>query len=373
MSTQSAGNEPPTNLASSSHNPARSTPGSLSDNVGSVKTAVLSILKDTVWPRRSTDTARDLRRIIENASSLTNIPKDDHHIQIEHRASLEQLIAVLGGVRSKLQAASNTYGEKKKGFRGKVKQVLEYKERSKCNQVLESCRTEVKDALAPLPNVPTLGPVGGKIGHEANTLPQAVTSQSTMAAPPPDQDAPVIPDDQFNDPPKRREWLGGVKTAFTVVEGIVGTIPVVGTYVAAAAKTGAAIVDIIQKIDGNEEAAKSLASNALQLSEILKPFKDRSVEKHEGEFTKLMSNLQLELHRVQDRIAELKSTSVLEKAFLSGDHADTLKQYDKAIREEQQKLLDRLGNASYGARGDSIDDVICLEGTRVEILDDINA
>lgn len=46
MSSQSAGNKPPTNFASSSRGPrAQSAPGSLSDNVESVKSAVLSILK----------------------------------------------------------------------------------------------------------------------------------------------------------------------------------------------------------------------------------------------------------------------------------------------------------------------------------------
>lgn len=48
---------------------------------------------------------------------------------------------------------------------------------------------------------------------------------------------------------------------------------------------------------------------------------------------------------------------------------------NKEIREEQQRLLDRLGDASYGARdrGDATEDTICLPGTRVEILERINA
>lgn len=74
-----------------------------------------------------------------------------------------------------------------------------------------------------------------------------MTSQSKAAAPSRDQDeVPVVPDDQFNDSSKRREWLSGLKTAFSVVEGIAGIIPVAGTYVGAAAKTGATIIDIIQ-------------------------------------------------------------------------------------------------------------------------------
>ncbi|KAG8915193.1 hypothetical protein FRC00_006708 [Tulasnella sp. 408] len=153
MSSQSAGNEPPTNFASSSRGPrAHSAPGSLSDSVELVKFEVLSILKDTVWPWRSTDTAHDLIRTIENASSLANIPKDNNHIQAEHRASLERFIVVMENVQSKLKGASNTYKTKKKGLRRTLEKVTEYEERSKCKPLLESCQAEVQDALASLPD-----------------------------------------------------------------------------------------------------------------------------------------------------------------------------------------------------------------------------
>lgn len=54
-------------------------------------------------------------------------------------------------VQSKLTGASNTYKTKKKGLRRTLEKVIEYQERSKCKPLLESCRTEVKDALSSLP------------------------------------------------------------------------------------------------------------------------------------------------------------------------------------------------------------------------------
>lgn len=45
---------------------------------------------------------------------------------------------------------------------------------------------------------------------------------------------------------------------------------------------------------------------------------------------------------------------------------------DSELRKEQRRLLDRLGDANYGARGDAIEDVICLPGTRAQILERID-
>lgn len=58
--------------------------------------------------------------------------------------------------------------------------------------------------------------------------------------------APTTPDDEVNDSSKRRELLSEAKTTFNIVESIAGAIPVVGTYVGAAAKVGGTIIDIIQ-------------------------------------------------------------------------------------------------------------------------------
>ncbi|KAG9024220.1 hypothetical protein FS837_005444 [Tulasnella sp. UAMH 9824] len=475
MSSQSAGNQPPAIPGSSTHNPAQSTQVATLIDVQSLTNAVLSILKDTVWPRRSTSTARELIAILENASSLKNIPKNNPHIEAEQLLLLEQFVAVMVSVRPKLQKASDTYGAKERTFRSKAKYLFTYLDRNKCTEVLESCRNEVNDALAALPDHWILENITGEmfgsyyidddptdtftrlsfdvvyaedqpeksndsqpqedtpltgndlpattveeqIDHETDPIPQIVTSESTVATPNPSQDeGSAVPVDQVDDPPKRREWLGGMKTMFNAVEGISGMIPVIGTYVGAAAKVGGTVVDIIQQMGDNEEAAKGLTSHTRQLSNMLQRFENGSVDGNRGELTALIGNLQRELQDIQQRVTDLNSSSALKKAFSSADRSETLKGYqdtirtaleqiqvrnpssivtalahlfaaqllatlntttlitelyDEGMREQHQRLLDRLGDASYGARGDSIEDVICLKGTRVEILERINA
>ncbi|KAG8927230.1 hypothetical protein FRC01_007779 [Tulasnella sp. 417] len=411
MSSQSAGNEPPTRPKSSTRNPTQSTQPSILKNVESVTNAVLSILKDTVWPRRSTDMAHELIQVIENASSLKGIPKENLNIKAEHRASLERFVAVMVNVQPKLQEASDTYGAKKRRFRSRIKYLFTYLGRNKCTQVLESCQNEVQDALVSLPDnwapelttgdVTSPGPVKEQSDPETEPVTRVVTSQSTIVVASPSQDEEsAAPGDQVISPSKRREWLGGMKTTFTAVEGVSGMIPVIGTYVGAAAKVGATIVEIIQQMGDNEEAAEDLTSHTGKLSDMLKRFEHGSVDQIRGDLTTVISNLQRELQNVQKKVTELGSTSVLRKAFSVGDRAEALKGYqetirkvleqiqllatlntaamitelyDEGIREQQHRLLDRLGDANYGARGDAIEDVTCLQGTRVEILEHINS
>ncbi|KIO17083.1 hypothetical protein M407DRAFT_33261, partial [Tulasnella calospora MUT 4182] len=237
MSSQSAGKKRPRSSASSSHNPAEPTQGSLSDNVESVKHAILSILKDTDWPRKSTDAADGLMTTIENALSLTNIPKDDLRIHAQHRTSLQQFITVMEGVQRKLEEASNAHGGKEKTSRQKITDFFASQKPNKCTEVLESCGNDVKGALATLPtqwnhevttddqlggsdrsqpgahtprtgDAPALGPVRGQIDQKTNTSPEVMTSQGTMVAPYANlDDDPIIQDDRVNDSSKRREWL----------------------------------------------------------------------------------------------------------------------------------------------------------------------
>lgn len=54
-------------------------------------------------------------------------------------------------VQQQLQEASDKYGAKERRFRSNIKHLFTYLDRSKCTQVLESCRNDVKDALASLP------------------------------------------------------------------------------------------------------------------------------------------------------------------------------------------------------------------------------
>ncbi|KAG9050057.1 hypothetical protein FS837_007810 [Tulasnella sp. UAMH 9824] len=72
-------------------------------------------------------------------------------------------------------------------------------------------------------------------GVNANPAPKPTPAQSSGA-----------PADQKPANSHRREWLGLVRKTFSGVEAVSGTIPVVGSYVGAAAKVGMAFVDMVQ-------------------------------------------------------------------------------------------------------------------------------
>ncbi|KAG8937584.1 hypothetical protein FRC04_010603, partial [Tulasnella sp. 424] len=250
-------------------------------------------------------------------------------------------------------------------------------------------------------DAPPAVPAEEQIDDRTKPTPQVVAPQSPIpvTSPGPDEEQ-VVREDQAKSTPRRQDWLSGAKTTFNVVEGISGTIPVIGSYVGAAAKVGAAIVEIVQKMGSNKETADGLDSNAQQLSDILKLFENGMVDQPKDGLTKIFNDLQRELQGVQRKIEEMNKSGVLQKAFSAKDRADELRGYQETIRtaseqlqllvtlntttlitelynkgtrEEQQRLLDRLGDARYGTRGTAIEDVICLEGTRVQTLESINA
>ncbi|KAG8951751.1 hypothetical protein FRC04_005772, partial [Tulasnella sp. 424] len=153
MSSRSAGNQPPTNVPSRSNNLSESNQVSIIENIESLKDDILSILKGTVWPSRSTDAARDFIRIIESASSLKDMPKEETHIPAKHRDSLERFIGVMRSVQPRLKDAATTHGAKDDKFFSNMKKRIRHPiDRSKCTQVLESCRNDARNALATLPD-----------------------------------------------------------------------------------------------------------------------------------------------------------------------------------------------------------------------------
>ncbi|KIO29464.1 hypothetical protein M407DRAFT_21363, partial [Tulasnella calospora MUT 4182] len=144
------------------------------------------------------------------------------------------------------------------------------------------------------------------------------------------------------------DWLRAVKVTFNAVETVSGAIPIVGSYVGAAANVGTKVVEMVQNMKSNEEAAKDLCIYASRLSGILKNFEGRSVDKRRDDLTKYITELQRQLQLVQYQIEELNSSGTLTKAFFSDDHGRTLKGYQEAIRValEQIQLLVSLNTTS---------------------------
>lgn len=384
MGRPSAGNQPPTKLLAVDNNPQQSPRVSICDKVESVKSSIITILTVTVWPSRSNNIAQDLLQIIENASSLKNIPKDDACIQAEHRDLLERFLRGSEIVRDTLKQASKTYGEKEGRLDTGIKRFFSSLKPNKCRDLLEYCQAEVKKALSLLPDRWNDGSV------------DAATSTTLPAQ---DQDL-ITADDRAKANPGDPNWLRAVKVTFSAVETVSGAIPIIGSYVGAAANVGTKVVEMIQNMNSNEEAAKDLCICASRLSEILKNFQSRSIETRKDDLTKYITELQRQLQLVQRQVDTINSSGTLSKALFADEHASILKGYQEAIRvalnqmqllvslnitslitelydkealKEQRRLVNLLGDATYGARGTSIEDVVCLPGTRVQVLDRINA
>ncbi|KAG8933856.1 hypothetical protein FRC01_006702 [Tulasnella sp. 417] len=230
-----------------------------------------------------------------------------------------------------------------------------------------------------------------------SSLPIAASKTPPAPVPAPNQQT-TAPEVTRTGPPKRGKLLTAIKTTLNAFEAASGIIPVVGSYVGAAAKVGSMVVQMIQTMDSNDETAKELEDRATRLSEILNKTWDGSVQQQRGQMTECMNNMKRELQSLRDKLEELNSSSRLSKAFFSGNNAEAMKEQKEKIRtaleemevrgrrfsragaldeadgwREQRRLLDRLGEAKYGIRGHADEDVICLPNTRVQILKTIDA
>ncbi|KAG9012151.1 hypothetical protein FRB90_006869 [Tulasnella sp. 427] len=197
----------------------------------------------------------------------------------------------------------------------------------------------------------------------------------------------------------REKKLSTAKTTFKVVEALSGAMPVVGTYVGAAAKVGSTIVEMIAGMDGNQELANRLEARVTSISEHLKHFKTRSREDQKAETCKRVQDLQCQLKLVMEEMESIQSQGAVSRAFLSVDQGVKIKQHMDMVRttweelqllvsldtqdliaelrdvegqRERRELLNLLGDGRYGAHGDSIKSATCLPGTRLEILERID-
>ncbi|KAG8909784.1 hypothetical protein FRC01_006727, partial [Tulasnella sp. 417] len=91
---------------------------------------------------------------------------------------------------------------------------------------------------------------------------------------------------------RRQDYLNVAGKVFAGVEAVSGFIPIVGSYVGAAATVGSACVKIVQEMDSNNEAAQALQKRTSRLSDILAQFQHQSFEPERATTTKLISDLQ---------------------------------------------------------------------------------
>ncbi|KAG8982827.1 hypothetical protein FRB90_006520, partial [Tulasnella sp. 427] len=421
--------------------PSGSSPISLSRRFESIKTAVLDILNDTTWPPGANNIARDFSQALADASSLKNIPEDASDATIPKPAqdSLEHLIQyaleteghglaltlpfrrVMEGIKPKLEKISNTYGERDRDLGAAVVHSLKSLNKSRCPNQLARYQHQVEAALASLP------PPDGWIRQptSAEGQPNPSTEPTITASAPPSlqilaangqhrsstpttglNPAPPTPAVQQPSPSGLGKgdglgkWLGPIKTTLEAVEGVSGALPVVGSYIGAAAKVGKIVVQTIQNVETNESARSELQAHASQLSQALNTVPGQKTEERKAEIEAALRNVQRingrALQDVRETTKRVDSENAVKKALFADDHREALKDqkekvrtalevmdlllqldttklvtelYDSESRKEQQRLLDRLGDAEYGMRGASIQDAVCLPGTRVTTLE----
>ncbi|KAG8937845.1 hypothetical protein FRC00_013891, partial [Tulasnella sp. 408] len=349
----------------------------------------LTIIQNTEWPEDSKEAAKGLVDAIE---SSPDIPNNTIKISEDIRDLIEQYVQALEDVRIRLKDASSKSGIKNWKLYQTLRSMAS-KRPSKCTLLLQTCQADVSQAANSLRariESERSKEIGSDVfgtssnAHELGVpLENAHSSSAELAiasassTPPAQNSLSPGPEDKELRNPIRGEALIIARKTFKAVEIASGSIPVAGTYVAAAAKT----------MDKNDDLAKDLGAQANKLSKLLAGVTDPATANQGELIADHITDLHRELRRVHEKVQEWKSLGRFNKAFHSRDHAETLKSFQGTIQtaleelqvgnaeaqRERRLLLDRLGDGKYGAQGSAIEDAICFPGTRVKILERIDS
>lgn len=302
------------NIARQGNTPlsAQGTPQPLSiDEPPDVKNAIIELVKNTVWPSKSSKAQQSLLRAINNA---VDIPATTAQLPAGEKEAMEGYIRALGQVHERLKEASTKHGRKQSRKRDKLKGLFRgSKGDDNCVRTLQDCQAAVEAA-------------GDRL---KTTQPTAASSQNVLSS---GQANHAKGDSQLS------QALTTAKAIFTAVEAFSGPIPVAGQYIGGAAKLGLAIVDMWKGMDSNADAAKTLESRMATLADHLKYFESQPREDQKEETSNKIRNLQLQLELVEKEIKALDSKGALSKAFFSRDNAESLKEFQEQVKTAENEL-----------------------------------
>ncbi|KAG8963982.1 hypothetical protein FRC00_004249, partial [Tulasnella sp. 408] len=160
-----------------------------------------------------------------------------------------------------------------------------------------------------------------------------IVSSQTLSAPVSAQTRHTFPTEAGSTGPSRRgKSLGAIKITLDTIEAASGAIPIVGSYMGAAAKVGNIIVQMIQTMDSNEETAQDLKDHASRLSQVLDTAQEDSTQQQREKMIECMNDVQQELQSLRGKLEEIDTLSGFNKAFSSNEHAEALKVYKEKIR-----------------------------------------
>ncbi|KAG8955292.1 hypothetical protein FRC00_005439 [Tulasnella sp. 408] len=192
---------------------------SLFGKVESLKEGVTNILETTTWPGTSAAVAQEFLKATNNTPDLRSIPEPTAPSSPDLHNDAQQVIKVLNDVRKRLADASLKYGAGKPGISGSIKEAIFWGATRSC-KILQSCLEDAENAWTPLYVVPS-NLYGNLIDWERRTTEEENAGSSSNV-------------------------LNAAGQVFTAVEIVSGLIPIVGSYVGAAAKVGSAVVQMAQ-------------------------------------------------------------------------------------------------------------------------------
>ncbi|KAG9047223.1 hypothetical protein FS837_002785 [Tulasnella sp. UAMH 9824] len=406
--------------------------------IDSLIIAVVETIKGTEWPEDSKDAAEGLTDALEHSPE---IPNTTEKIPQSIRDLIEQYAQVLEDVHTRLKDASSKTGIKNWKIYQNLRSIAS-KRPIKCKllfqtyqddvvQVVNSLRERMDSERSKETGSASFGTVPKELVQprassaqelsvpfgdtQSNPTGQVIVPPSSTPTP-----SPLLSgvEDEGSRGPIRVEGLNIARKTFKAVEIASGSIPVAGTFVAAAAgkrfrqalRAGPMLrldlMGLFQTMDKNDDLAKDLGAQTAKLSKLLARVTDQPKGNHGELIADHITDLHNEVTETRirelsgtlDKVTRWKSLGLFNKALHSRDHSETLTSYqgtvqkaleelqvvsldtrrmthelrDVQVQEQKRRLLDRLGDGKYGAQGNAIKDVICFPGTRVEILKRIN-
>ncbi|KIO15378.1 hypothetical protein M407DRAFT_35059, partial [Tulasnella calospora MUT 4182] len=302
-----------------------------------LKKAIVSTLKGTEWPSDSTDAAEIF---INTIKSCPDISMNNSNPTKEAQNLIEKYLEILDDIHVRLRDASSKAAMKRWKFLELMKSLGSNRP-SKCallfqtsqddlskatNAVkkhLESEREKVdcvEGAVGLSSKIQIYSSVQGGAQSLARDLPTGTAERGTASgvSPPnsrlPRQPLSTTPKDGKGRIPIGEEALSIARKTFKSVEIGSGAIPVVGSYVGAAAKVGLAFVEMLQTMDRNDTLAIDLGDRTSKLTSLLENFKPKSIENEEN-IAGHINALHRELVQVKEKVEEWSTLGRFRKAF----------------------------------------------------------
>ncbi|KAG9024171.1 hypothetical protein FS837_005461, partial [Tulasnella sp. UAMH 9824] len=252
-----------------SNNEAPGPPPDLRGRVDDTRKAVLSVLKDTDWPRQASNDVQDLIRKMEAPLALNKLPKEGTEIFEQVKTIIRQLLGHLENAQTRLREESEKYGARKKGFRETFKAVFSRNDPSQCAGIVRSCRNDIVEGWKTLNDLlerleagneqrHSKGPQDTHATQNASTSNPHVNTQSDLTATPVPSNSPpnqsTTQRDQITSSKTGKQKgssarsgrLNSANMTFKLAEVAAGALPVVGSYVGAVAKLGSTVVEMVQ-------------------------------------------------------------------------------------------------------------------------------